>query len=412
MLDLLKGVRVVSFNHFLLGPMGVQTLGDLGADVISVESPQGSWQRTWASGHVWADGQSALHLCANRNKRSVAVDLKSARGQDIALRLIDSADVVTENFRPGVMEKLGLGYTDLRHRNEGLIYASASGYGPDGPYADKPGQDLLAQALFGMMAITGSAAGPRPVGASVIDHHGAALFAMGILAALVRRQRTGQGCRVDASLMQAALDLQAESLVAWSNAGEPRTIHAHRHVAGWYFPAPYGVYATKDGYLALSLSPLGALAEALPAPELARYSDEDGWRKQDEIGELIATRLKARTTDEWIARMEPLAIWHARVQGYDEILADPQVRHMRALITVQGAGAARAPVTLVNHPVLYDGAAAAVRLPPQRLGAQTREVLGEIGLDAGEIEALARDSIIACDDTIIRDSSPIAGEDD
>jgi len=410
MLDLLKGIRVLSFNHFLLGPMGVQVLGDLGADVIAVESPEGSWQRSWASGNIWPDGQSALHLCANRNKKSLALDLKSAKGREIALRLADKADVIAENFRPGVMDKLGLGYAALKARNGALIYASASGYGPDGPYVEKPGQDLLAQALFGVMAITGSACAPRPVGASVIDHHGAALFAMGILAALVRRQRTGQGCRVDASLMQAALDLQAESLVAWSNAGAPRTIHAPRHVAGWYFPAPYGVYATKDGHLALSLSPLGALAEALPAPELARYSEEDGWRKQDEIGELIATRIKARTTGEWIARMEPFAIWHAPVQGYEEILGDPQVRHMRALITVKGAGNTRAPLTLVNHPVVYDGAAAAVRLPPQRLGAQTREVLAEIGVDGGEVEALARDCIIACDDSIARDDST-AGHD-
>ena len=216
MLDMLKGIRVVSFNHFLLGPMGMQALGDLGADVISIENAEGAWQRRWSGGDIWHDGQSVLHLCANRNKRSVAVDLKSSKGRELALRLIDTADVVSENFRPGVMEKLGLGYEALKARKPGLIYASASGYGPDGPYAHKPGQDLLAQALFGMMTITGQAAtGPRPAGASVIDHHGAALFAMGILAAIVRRQRTGQGCRVDASLMQAALDLQAESLVAW-----------------------------------------------------------------------------------------------------------------------------------------------------------------------------------------------------
>jgi crotonobetainyl-CoA:carnitine CoA-transferase CaiB-like acyl-CoA transferase len=203
MLDLLKGTRVVSFNHFLLGPMGIQALGDLGADVISVETPEGAWQRHWSGGDIWHDGQSALHLCANRNKRSVAIDLKAAQGRELALRLTDAADVVAENFRPGVMEKLGLGYEALKARKPGLIYASASGYGPDGPYAGRPGQDLLAQALFGLMAITGQAAtGPRPAGVSVVDHHGAALFAMGILAAIVRRQRTGQGCRVDASLMQ------------------------------------------------------------------------------------------------------------------------------------------------------------------------------------------------------------------
>ena len=257
--------------------MGIQALGDLGADVISVEGSDGAWQRHWAGGDILHDGQSALHLCANRNKRSVAIDLKSAKGREIALRLVDTADVVAENFRPGVMEKLGLGYEALKARKPSLIYASASGYGPDGPYVEKPGQDLLAQALFGMMAITGQAAtGPRPAGASVIDHHGAALFALGIVAAIVRRQRTGQGCRVDASLMQSALDLQAELLVAWINAPvKPPGPQAFRHVAGWYFAAPYGVYATSDGHLAISLSPLAVLAEALDEPRLAAYADKE-----------------------------------------------------------------------------------------------------------------------------------------
>jgi crotonobetainyl-CoA:carnitine CoA-transferase CaiB-like acyl-CoA transferase len=395
MLDLLHGLRVVSFNHFLLGPMGIQMLGDLGADVIAVESTEGAWQRHWAGGDIWPDGQSALHLAANRNKRSLALDLKSARGREIALRLVESADVVAENFRPGVMEKLGLGYERLKERKPGLIYASASGYGPDGPYVDKPGQDLLAQALFGMMAITGQAStGPRPAGASVIDHHGAALFAMGMLAAIVRRQRTGQGCRVDASLMQSALDLQAESLVAWLNAPAKRPINAYRHVAGWYFAAPYGVYATSDGHLALSLSPLSALAEATGERRLASFSDKDSWTRQDEIGDLIAQVLKTATTAEWIARLEPLKIWHAPVQGYAEIASDPQVRHMKSLITVDGTGDTRAPLTLVNHPVLYDGETAEVRLPPQRLGAQTAEVLAELGLVPAEIEALAADGIV------------------
>ena len=297
MLDLLSGIRVVSFNHFLLGPMGIQMLGDLGADVIAVESAEGAWQRHWAGGDIWHDGQSVLYLCANRNKRSVAIDLKSAKGREIALRLVDTADVVAENFRPGVMEKLGLGYATLQERKAGLIYASASGYGPDGPYVDKPGQDLLAQALFGMMAITGQAStGPRPAGASIVDHHGAALFAMGILAAIVRRQRTGQGCRVDASLMQSALDLQAEPLVAWLNAAvKPPAIHAYRHVAGWYYAAPYGVYATKDGHMALSLTPLEVLAEAIGEPRLGSVCAEG---ELDEAGrDQRADRTKARDID-------------------------------------------------------------------------------------------------------------------
>jgi crotonobetainyl-CoA:carnitine CoA-transferase CaiB-like acyl-CoA transferase len=247
MLDLLQGIRIISFNHFLLGPMGIQALADVGADVIAVETPEGAWQRHWSSGDIWRDGQGMVHMCTNRNKRSVALDLKSSKGKEIALKLIDGADVVAENFRPGVMDKLGFGYDALRRRKPSLVYASASGYGPEGPYAQRPGQDLLAQALFGIMVITGpQTTGPRPVGVSAVDHHGAALFAMGILAALLRRERTGKGCRVDASLMQAALDLQAESLVAWLNAPKrPASVNARQHIAGWYYPAPYGVYATR-----------------------------------------------------------------------------------------------------------------------------------------------------------------------
>jgi crotonobetainyl-CoA:carnitine CoA-transferase CaiB-like acyl-CoA transferase len=400
MLDLLSGIRVVSFNHFLLGPMCMQALADLGADVIAVENADGAWQRHWSGGDLWHDGQSMLYLCANRNKRSVAIDLKSPKGKAIALRLVDTADVVSENFRPGVMQKLGLGYETLKARKPSLIYASASGYGPDGPYAEKPGQDLLAQALFGIMAITGQAAtGPRPVGASIVDHHGAALFAMGILAAIVRRQRTGQGCRVDASLMQAAMNLQVEPLVAWINAAKkPPSVQTFRHVAGWYYAAPYGVYPTQDGHMALSLSPLGALAEAIGEPRLANYADKDPWTKQDEISELIAQRLETAPTSEWAKRMELLGIWYAPVQDYAQIVADPQVKHMKSLVTVAGTGKTAAPVTLVNHPVLYDGETAGVRLPPQPLGAQTEEVLKELGLSPADIQSLAADKVVSLSD--------------
>src|SRR5262249_32324482 len=338
--------------------------------------------------------------CTNRNKRSIAVDLKAPKGREIALKLVDGADVIAENFRPGVMDKLGFGYDAMRRRKPALIYASASGYGPDGPYAQRPGQDLLAQALFGMMAITGQRhTGPRPAGVSVIDHHGAALFAMGIRAGLLRRARTRPGCRVHANLMQAALDLQAESLVAWLNAAErPTSVGAHRHVGGWYYAAPYGVYAPRDGHIAVSLSPLRSLAEAIGEPRLADFSDKDAWSRQDEIGDLIAARLKTNTTEEWSRRMEPAQIWHARVQGYAEIVDDPQVKHMQALVTASGGGKSGAPVTLVNHPVRYDGEAAAVRLAPQRLGAQTKEVLGELGFGPAEIATLVRDGVVRVDE--------------
>ena len=184
MLDLLEGVHVLSFNHFLLGPVGIQALGDMGAEVIAVEPLAGAFQRHWAGADTWVDGQSVLQLVGNRNKRSLAVDLRTPGGREIALKLAERADVVAENFRPGVMERLGLGYETLKAANPGLVYAAASGYGAEGPYKDRPGQDLLIQALSGLAAITGTeAAGPRAIGTSAADHHGAALLAQGIVAA-------------------------------------------------------------------------------------------------------------------------------------------------------------------------------------------------------------------------------------
>src|SRR4051794_12162327 len=195
MADHLKGIRVLSFNHFLMGPVGVQFLADLGADVIAVEPPQGAFQRKWGGANKTIDGQTMLLLSGNRNKRSLALDLKHPEGIAIAKKLIATVDVIAENFRPGVLDKLGLGYEAARQIKPDIIYAAASGYGPDGPYVNRPGQDLIIQALSGLATITGTRElGPRAVGVSAADHHGAAIFAAGILAALFGRERTGKGC--------------------------------------------------------------------------------------------------------------------------------------------------------------------------------------------------------------------------
>ena len=384
MLDLLDGVRVVSFNHFLLGPMGIQALGDLGADVIAVEPKGGAFQRRFAGADTWVDGQSALLLTANRNKRSLALDLKTEEGLAIARRLVASADVVCENFRPGVMDKLGLGYEAMREANPGLIYAAASGYGPDGPYAERPGQDLLIQAMSGLAKITGEAAtGPRAVGASVADHHGAALLALGICAALVRRARTGEGGRVDVNLLSAAIDLQMESFTSWLNAKAPSDVAAPHRVGGWYFAAPYGIYPVKDGAMAISLTPCVALGEAVEAPALAAIAEEDARDRQDQIVAILDEVLPTRTFEDWHERFDARKIWHAKVNDYADVRDDPQVRHNETFVTVTGATGS--PVTLVNHPIRYDGNVAEIRLPPQPLGAQTRDVLSELGYDEAEI---------------------------
>ncbi len=396
-MDILNGIRIVSFNHFLMGPVGIQLLADLGADVIAIEPTGGAFQRHWGGANKSIDGQTVLFLGGNRNKRSLALDLKKPEGLEIARKLAAGADVVAENFRPGVMEKLGLGYEDLKAKNPALIYASASGYGRDGPYAERPGQDLLIQAMSGLMAITGSRdEGARAVGVSAVDHHGAALLAMGILAAVVGRLRTGRGRRVDVNLLSSAIDLQLETFVCYLNGETPDSVRQPKHIAGWHYSAPYGIYRTGDGELAISLSDMATLSEALGLPELAAVTPDEAFTRNEELAELIAGAIAQKPTAAWLEILQSHRIWHARVNDYAEVVADPQVRHNGSFVTLPGATGA--PVTLVGHPVQYDGVTPEVRLPPQRLGAQNAEILAELDYGAAEIERLAAEGVIAADE--------------
>jgi crotonobetainyl-CoA:carnitine CoA-transferase CaiB-like acyl-CoA transferase len=383
---LLDGVRLLSFNHFLMGPLGVQIMADLGADVIAVEALDGAFQRKWSGNDAYVGDESVLFACANRNKRSLALDLRSKQGREIAQKLIAKSDIIAENFRPGVMERLGLGFEEARKINPRIIYASASGYGPDGPYRDKPGQDLLVQALSGLAAATGrSPDGARAVGVSAIDHHGAALFAVGMLAALHRQRATGEGCRVDVSLLAAALDLQTESLTCYLNGPRPTSIREPGNISGWYMQGPYGIYPAKDGHIAISLCTLKDLGEALDVPELAVIPDSDMFPRRDDISRLTEQGTRRFTLPELASRLAANHIWHMIVNDYEAVERDPQVRHNRHIIDVPSA-AGDAALKLLSHPIRYNGAAPEVRLAPQPLGAQSREILAELGYSPSEID--------------------------
>jgi crotonobetainyl-CoA:carnitine CoA-transferase CaiB-like acyl-CoA transferase len=392
--DHLKGVRVVSFNHFLMGPVGIQFLADLGADVIAIEPIEGAFQRKWGGADRRLDGQTMLQLTGNRNKRSVALNLKSPEGVAIARKLVSQADVVAENYRPGVMAKLGLGYDDIRAMKPDIIYAAASGFGADGPYVDRPGQDLIIQAMSGLAAITGTQeGGPRAVGVSAVDHHGAALFAAGILAGLVRRGRTGEGGRVDVNLLTAALDLQMESLVCFLNGDGRDDVRQAGPLSGWYFGAPYGIYSTKDSFIAISLGSLAVLSEALEIAQSDRIPDDQAYERREEAAVGIARALKLRTTQEWTEIFAKRGIWHSAINDYSRLADDPQVVHNKSFMTIPGATGT--PITLVAHPVRYDGEVPAVRLAPQRLGAQTADVLAELGYDELAIKKFFEDGVAA-----------------
>lgn len=395
-MDILDGIRVLSFNHFLLGPVGTQVLADLGADVIGIEPTGGSFQRKWGGLNRKVDGETMLQLCGNRNKRSLAIDLKAPEGRAIIEKLITTADVISENFRPGVMDKLGFGYDAARAIKPGIVYAAASGFGADGPYQNRPGQDLVIQALSGLANINGSVdQPPTPVGVSAADHHGAQILAMSILAALFKRERTGKGCKVDVDLLSAALDLQMESLVCYAN-GEPKSQRAPKNIAGWYFPAPYGFYKVADGHVAISLGSMEAFSKALSIPALADFDEDATFAKNGEIAALIQEAVADLTMDQLEEKLESQKLWYSRVNDYDAVMADPQVQHNGSFLDVESSEGT--PITLLGHPAKYDGERPGVRLPPQPVGAQTGEILGELGYSDADISGLADAGVIRVHD--------------
>ncbi|WP_158813706.1 CaiB/BaiF CoA-transferase family protein [Methylocapsa sp. S129] len=393
-MTMLDGFKVVSFNHFLMGPLGAQILADLGADVVAVEALDGAFQRKWSPNDTFLGEESLLFACANRNKRSLALNLRSPVGIEIAKKLILEADVLAENFRPGVMDRLGLGYDEVKALNPKIVYAAASGYGADGPYRDRPGQDLLVQALSGLAATTGRAPdGARAIGVSAVDHHGAALLAVGILAALHRAKRTGVGCRVDVSLLAAALDLQTESLTSYLNGPRPTSVSQPGNVSGWGMQAPYGIYPALDGSVAISLCTNKDLGEALEVLELSSIGDDENFKRRDEISELTEKGTRKFTLVELKERLSAKHVWHMPVNDYEAVERDPQVQHNEHIISV-GSASSGSTLKLVSHPIRYDGRSPEVRLAPQPLGAQSREILTELGYSSEDIESYIVDDVI------------------
>ncbi|MDF3038406.1 MAG: L-carnitine dehydratase/bile acid-inducible protein [Thermomicrobiales bacterium] len=386
-MNALSGIKILSLTQFLLGPAGVQYLADLGADVIKVEPPWGAWERTWSGGDHFLNGISPFFLLAHRNVRSITLDLKRPEAQEVAGRLAGDADVLVQNFRPGVIDRFGLDYETLRHINPGLVYASVSGYGEESPERALPGQDLLIQAMAGLMASTGWMDDPpTPAGAAVVDQHGAALLAMGVLAALLHRERTGEGQKIEVTMVQAALDLQLEPATYYLN-GAPLARPRHT-IADTFHAAPYGVYHTADGYLALSMTPVSALSEALGGvPALAPFEAPAlATSKREEIAEILIPILQSRTTGEWIAALRERGIWCAPVNDYDQVFAEPAVRYLDPVLEIDHPEAGR--VRLLKHPVRYGAGEPVVNHLPPGIGEHTEEVLQEAGYSPADIEHL------------------------
>lgn len=387
----LAGVRVLDFTQLLQGPYATQMLGDLGADVIKVEKAgSGDLYRSMTFFNAWIAGnESPCFLAWNRNKRSIALDLKSPRGRQVVERLVASCDVVVENFRPGVMQRLGFGYADCAKLNPRIIYCSASGWGRGGPYADRPGQDLLVQGVTGAAFTSGRADdGAVPLGTALCDQLGALHIVQGVLAALYHRERTGRGQEIHISLLASAIAFQSQDYFTIQNLNR-KFERPHSGIGHPGNGAPFGIYHTKDGYLSIAMNPWDKIVAALGDPALARYTDPQvRFDRRDEIFEEIQRILVTKTTDAWLDIMLGLDLWVARAQPQHEVETDPQVVHQRLFTTVEHPTAGTLKVT--NVAIEMSGSPAAIRRPPPLVGEHGREVLAELGFTPREIdEAIA-----------------------
>jgi len=334
----LDGILVVDLCQFLSGPYASLRLQDLGARVIKIERPDGGdLSRRLYLSDTEIGGDSTIFHAINRSKESLALDLKAPADIAALKKLLGRADVMLQNFRPGVIERLGLDYRSVKAINPGIVYASITGYGEAGPWVQRPGQDLLAQARSGVMWLNGDHdQGPVPFGLAIADMLAGAAVAQGILAALVRKGRTGAGAHVETSLLEALVDFQFEVLTTHLNDGRRRPRRSDFRSAHAYLSAPYGVYPTADGWLALAMTPLGKIRDLLDLPGLDPYAaDPKSWfTARDAIKRIIAERLATRSTADWLAVLEPADIWCAKVLEWPELMESEGFRALDMLQTV------------------------------------------------------------------------------
>ena len=394
----LKGIRVVSFGVFAQVPLAAQRLGDFGADVIKVEPPEtGEKMRTWSQASAYLKGESVSFLAYNRNKRSVALDLKSEAGLAIVLRLLKTADVLIENFRPGVMDRLGLGFNALHEIVPSLIYCSASGFGAKGPDGAKPAVDLLAQARGGLVWLNGRRTDPpMPVGTNISDIYSANLLAFAVVSALFYRFRTGEGQLVEVDLLSSTIDMQGEEFSLFLNCG----LAPERSETGTpcpYLGAPYGIFATTDGFVAIGLASLSQVFDALGLHSLAAvYADDPNsvraYTDRDRVRPIVEEAIRKLSTSGALAALEKVGIWCTRVNSFEEVVKDPQVMNQEMFVTM--AHSTVGPVRLTGIPIRMSATPGELRLPPPVLGEHTGEVLAELGYSQQDIQALRKDGAI------------------
>jgi CoA:oxalate CoA-transferase len=377
----LKGVVVLDFSQFLSGPLATLRLADLGARVIKVERPgRGDLGRTLYLSDTDVHGENTLFHAINRNKESFAADLKNAHDVDQLRRLIARSDVMVQNFRPGVMERLGLGYEAVSKVNPRIVYGEVSGYGNAKAWRERPGQDLLAQARSGIMWLSGNEGDPpTPMALAIADMLAGHNLCEGLLACLVRRGITGRGGYVESSLIEALIDFQFEVLTTHMNDGRRPPRRSEFRNAHAYLAAPYGVYDTADGHLALAMTHLPTLGSLLELPEVKNITDSaDGFRRRDQIKSAIAKRLKEHTTEHWLNILNEADIWCAEVLDWPKLFASEAFEQLAMVQTLRNADGVN--VLTTRCPIRLDGSVlTSERLAP-KVGEHTEAIREEFDL--------------------------------
>ncbi len=405
--EVLSGIRVLDCSIAMAGPFAAQRLGDLGADVIKVEPTTGEWQRHAAAGGATGNRINVSFLSLNRNKRSIAVDLKSLEGKDIIYDLVKTSDVFLQNYRPGVAARLGVDYETIKAINPGIIYVSISGYGEDGPYRNRPGQDLLLQAMSGAMLSAGRhGEPPAAAGQYLVDAVTASTAFEGVLAALFHRERTGVGQLVSVNMLDAITTLQMQELSVFTVGKVPQTRGAQPH-AHVYIRAPYGTFSTSDGFIALAMPDLHLLGDVIGEPSfLGMDSETDSWTSRDEIFEKTAARLITRTSAEWLELLSAVGIWAGPVYDYQDLIDDEQIAHNGTFIEYEHPteGLVKTPGfpyrLSATPPRIHRGAPVA--------GEHTLEILTELGMAETRAAELIDAGVVAEDGPVSAGQSPVS----
>ena len=371
----LKGLVVADFSQLAQGPWATQMLGDMGAEIIKIEPPKGDWMRHYAYGNLYPEGESISFVSFNRNKKSIALDMKTDEGKQIANDIIAKADILLENFRPGVMERLGLGYEDIKVLNPKLVYCSSSGYGASGPYLKRPGQDLLAQSISGGPFLNGKK-GDLPVLTAVgqADLLTSLFIVQSVLAAIYSRSVTGKGQKVEANLLSSAVGFHTQEITAFLHKGE-NPERSESGIPNPWLGAPYGLYDTSDGYIAIGMNSVRKLAQVIG---LDKYDNEtfdsnNIIERRDEIRNDFNVIFKTKTTTEWLDILLAEDIWCSQVNSFKEMVEDPQIQHNNMILEYEHPTIGKVKTT--GFPVQFSDTPQKIDKPAPLLNQHAEEIL-------------------------------------